>query len=487
MPGSLTRRQFAASGLAAGLAPPASARAAEPIRLIVDHHSLEVNGKAARVLGICQPDGTAGLRIGDVQRFGVRVENRLAEPTLIHWHGLTPPYRQDGVPGLSGPPIAPGGAASYDFPLDFSGTFWMHSHVGLQEQSLLAAPLIIGEAAAGGAPEATLFLHDFSFRTPEEIFASLRGAAKPDAMAGMDMGGTTPSGHGDASMPGMAMPGMAMPGMAMPDGKMDLNDVVYDAFLANDRTLADPYIVRVAPGEQLRLRVINAASASNFHIDLGALDGTLIAVDGHEVAPLRGGRFPVTMAQRLDLLLDLPASQGAWPVLAILEGGRQRTGLILATQRGAVRKLAPVAAEAAPPLDLTLERRLAAAAPLPPRQAGRVLRVDLTGSMAGFVWGMNGVAYGHDAPLMVRAGERVEIVMTNRTAMSHPMHLHGHVFQVVAIGADRFAGARRDTVLVPKGQSVTIAFDADNPGIWAFHCHNLYHMQAGMMTSLRYG
>jgi len=120
------------------------------------------------------------------------------------------------------------------------------------------------------------------------------------------------------------------------------------------------------------------------------------------------------------------------------------------------------------------------------RKTDRVIRVDLTGDMARFTWGINGKRYGEDTPLHARAGERVELVMRNRTMMAHPMHLHGHHFQVVAINDRRFAGAVRDTVLVPAMGSVAVAFDADNPGKWALHCHNEYHMMAGMMTSLQY-
>ena len=120
------------------------------------------------------------------------------------------------------------------------------------------------------------------------------------------------------------------------------------------------------------------------------------------------------------------------------------------------------------------------------RAADRRLTLDLTGSMMGFVWGLNGRKYGAHQPLAVRQSERVEIEMVNRTDMSHPMHLHGHTFQVVEIDGQRIDGPMRDTVLVPVNGRVAIAFDADNPGRWAFHCHNLYHMAAGMMTTLEY-
>jgi FtsP/CotA-like multicopper oxidase with cupredoxin domain len=87
---------------------------------------------------------------------------------------------------------------------------------------------------------------------------------------------------------------------------------------------------------------------------------------------------------------------------------------------------------------------------------------------------------------MIATGQRVAIEMVNHSMMAHPMHLHGHAFQVMALNGAPFAGAVRDTVLVPPMGSVTIAFDADNPGRWAFHCHNLYHMMTGMMTEVRY-
>ncbi len=192
------------------------------------------------------------------------------------------------------------------------------------------------------------------------------------------------------------------------------------------------------------------------------------------------------MAQRIDLAVQLDADTPVLPVFAVLEGERTRTGIVLATAGGAVRKLSDLAEQPAAPLNLAMEQILRATAPLPARPADRVHQVDLTGAMEAYAWGLNGVAYGHDKPLMVAKDERVELVMDNRTMMSHPMHLHGHTFQVVAIDGQRFAGTMRDTVLVPPMKSVTIAFDADNPGRWAFHCHNLYHMEAGMLTTVQY-
>jgi FtsP/CotA-like multicopper oxidase with cupredoxin domain len=270
-----------------------------------------------------------------------------------------------------------------------------------------------------------------------------------------------------------------------PGTAMDLNDIDYDAFLANDRTLADPEVIRIEPGGRIRLRLINAASATQFWIDLGALTGTVVAVDGHPVRPVRNTRLPLAMAQRLDVLIDLPGN-GPYPILAQVEGKRARTGIVLAASGAPVSRLAAEAAENAQPVDLSLERRLEAVAPLAPRVPNVTHRLILAGGMAPYAWSLNGEYWPNVTPLLIATGQRIAIEMLNRTMMPHPMHLHGHAFQVVAINDAPFAGAVRDTVLVPPMGSVTIAFDADNPGRWAFHCHNLYHMMTGMMTEVRY-
>jgi FtsP/CotA-like multicopper oxidase with cupredoxin domain len=276
-----------------------------------------------------------------------------------------------------------------------------------------------------------------------------------------------------------------MDAMNMGSMALDLNDIDYDAFLANDRTLDDPEVIRTEPGGRVLLRLINGASATQFWIDLGILTGTVVAVDGHPVRAVRGTRFPVAMAQRLDVLIDLPGA-GPYPILAQVEGKRARTGIVLAASGAPVSRLATEAAENAPPVDLSLERRLEALAPLAPRAADVTHRVILAGAMAPYAWSMNGEYWPDVTPLMIARGQRVTIEMLNHTMMPHPMHLHGHAFQVVVINGAMLSGAVRDTVLVPPMGSVTIAFDADNPGRWAFHCHNLYHMMTGMMTEVRY-
>ena len=444
--------------------------------LRLERRTIDVNGKPASVYRISQPNGSWGLTTQKGAQFRVRVENKINEPSLIHWHGLTPPWQQDGVPGISGPPIAAGGSADYDFPLRFGGTFWMHSHQGLQEQLLMAAPLIIKDQRdRPDQQEIVVMLADFSFTPPDEIFAALKKGGSMPGMASAKPGGAT------------GMDGSKGSGMKMAGAKPDLNDVKYDAFLANDRTLGDPEVVNVEAGGRVLLRVINSSSMSNFHLDLGELDGELIAVDGFEIAPVTGKRFPIAVAQRLDIRLTMPREAAAHPILAVLEGDNKQTGIVLRAGNASIARIPGSAGMASPALTLDLERRLQAAAPLEPRKADRRHTVNLTGNMASYVWSLNNVAWTKETPpLPIAKGERVELIFVNQTPMPHPMHLHGHEFQVVEINDQRFSGAVRDTVLVPPGHRVVVAFDANNPGLWAMHCHLLYHLDAGMFTTLRY-
>jgi FtsP/CotA-like multicopper oxidase with cupredoxin domain len=485
-PTLLTRRQMIlASGVAmAGTIPllpitratAASETRAAELRLTAGTRTLAVNGKSARVFGLVGPNGKPGITLSPGERFHVDLVNQAGMSTIIHWHGQLPPWMQDGFPWPQTPAIPAGDTRSYDY-APIAGTYWMHSHQGMQEQSLMTAPLIVhsAEDIRADRQEVVLMLHDFSFHAPDELLAGLtKSNASQSAMPMSGMGNGMKMGSG--SMAAMNMgPGMAM----------DLNDIDYDAFLANDRTLADPEVIRTEPGGRILLRLINGASATQFWVDLGALNGTVVAVDGHPVRPVRGSRFPLAMAQRLDMLIDLPGN-GSYPIVAQVEGKRARTGIVLAPSGAAVSRLAMEAGENAPPVDLSLERSLEAIIPLAPRAPDVTHRVILAGAMAPYVWSLNGEYWPNVTPLMVAAGQRVAIEMLNHSMMAHPMHLHGHAFQVVAIDGAPLAGAVRDTVLVPPMSSVTIAFDADNPGRWAFHCHNLYHMMTGMMTEVRY-
>ena len=487
-----SRRQFLVFGTAAAVSATFAvtfagrATPSTPTVLRVERRTLEVSGRPASVFGILQPVGHHGLTLDPGHRFNIKLENRLDEPTLVHWHGQTPPTELDGVPGLSQEPLAAHGDYFYDYDAR-PGTHWMHSHVGFQKQVVMAAPLIVRtpDDLRSDAQEVVLMLHDFTFRDPEEIFTELRRSAGGHGAMKGEIATSGMAGHGaNGGASGHAITGIpnAMHGAA----GVHLNDIEFDAYLANDRALDDPDVVRVEPGGRVRLRIINAASSTNFIIDLGVLEGNIMAVDGNSVTPIPGRRFPLAMAQRVDISVRIPKGNGAWPILALREGDTARTGIVLATARGQVKKIPADADRNTEIAGLDLERRLSAVQPFPTRPAQRSHRLVLTDGTSPYAWGLNGKVWGEHQPLEVKEGERVEVVFENPTNMSHPMHLHGHHFQVVSINGHRFSGAVRDTVLVPAKGRVAVVFDADNPGRWAFHCHNLYHMAAGMMTEARY-
>ncbi len=470
---ALTRRRLLVAGSAFGALPLLPrAFAASQILLKAEHRGIVVNGKPASVMAIRQSDSAAGLTLDPGQRFRVNLHNALGVPTIIHWHGQTPPADQDGVPEFNIPPLKPGEIRDYDYEAR-AGTHWMHSHQGLQEQSLLAGPLIVRtkEDLATDEQEVVVLFQDFSFKSPEEILAGLTGGTAGHDHAAMAM--PTASGSGMAEMAGMG------------GGKPDLNDVDYDAYLANDRNFDDPLVVATERGGRVRLRLINGSSSTAYWIDLGGREGTVIAVDGDGVEPMVETRFPLAIAQRMDIRLAVPAG-AVVPVFAQREGDTVRTGILLAAPGAEIAKVGGQADKAAPPVDLSLEYRLATVQPLSERPVDNRVTVELTGGMMPYAWSIDGRSWKDHLPLEVKLGQRVAVKIVNKTPMAHPMHLHGHHFQMKALNGRAVRGALRDTIQIMPLGSADFEFDADNPGRWLFHCHNLMHMATGMMTEVRY-
>jgi len=472
----------------------------EPVRLFVKEVPLKILGKEVTVIAIEQVDGTQGYSPEQSDGFHVEVVNQLRVPTSIHWHGLILPNLMDGVPFVTQNPIAPGESFRYDFPLKQSGTYWMHSHYGLQEQLFNSAPMIIWtpEERAKAQRQVVVMLSDFSFTPPGQILKGLKGGMQMPGMADnpsgkMEMGDSKKmSGGMGASQPAEVIAQkwddqkqrLVRTTLRSPAAEVDVD---YDALLANRRTLDDPEMIPVQPGESVLLRLIAAASATNFYVDTGALEAEILAVDGKAVRPTKGTFFQLGTAQRLDLRVTIPKEGGAFPILAQGEGTKLLCGVVLITKEATAPQLSRTASASTAALDNTQEKRLRAANPLPERSIDRTLPAALSGDMKAYVWKINGAAYPNRNSLDVRTGERVGIVFTNGTSMGHPMHLHGHDFEVVEIDGEKIAGPLRDTVLVPPSSKITVAFDADNPGIWAFHCHLIYHLVTGMFTVLKYG
>ena len=436
-------------------------------KLKIIETEIKVNGKTSKVYEILEKDGSRIIRKEEGECFNLVVENHTRVPTGLHWHGLILPNAEDGVPYVTQYPIAPGASYPYNFEVVQSGTFWAHSHYGLQEQKLMGTPLILTPKGGDKYTDAVFFFEGFTFKSIEDVWLGLRKSI----MKVMKTKGA------DWVPPFKAM---------TKHTAHSLNDVNFDAFLTNRQTIDNAPVQIVKPCEKVRVRLINGSVSSGFHINLGKLKGEIIAVDGNDVEPISFSEFPIATAQRVDVLVTIPKEGGAFPIIAQAQGTNMLTAGILKTKKSKAPELKSTSNYTVGAITNNIEKDLRALKPLAPKKVDRVLNVSLEGNMKYYVWAMNDNVWPNDKPYMVKEGERVEIVFTNNSAMAHPMHLHGHVFQVVEIDGDSFDGALRDTILVMPTQTVKVRFDANNPGVWAFHCHIAYHAWAGMFSVLLY-
>ncbi len=423
--------------------------------LIIRSYPLIVDGKTAKAFIIEQPDRTWGFHGVKGQYFDAIIKNQTDTPTTIHWHGLIVPNNQDGVPDVTQPLIPPGGQYHYHFKLLQSGTYWMHSHHDLQIQQYLSAPFIISDPnEKQDAKEAIMFLADYNQKSPQTIMHEL---------------------HSMGSMAHMS------------SSKPDLNDVTYDAYLTNYRTLKNPEVITVTPGETVRLRVIDGSAATNFFVNTSKLPGQAIAVDGESIKPLAGTKFQLAIGQRIDILIKIPKGEGVYPILAQGEGSRLQTGLILKTKNATLSPISETAYKEAGALNYDQELKIKAIHPLPVKPAQQTITANLEGDMQKYVWEINNQAWPKITPLSIEPHNRIEMIFINQTDMAHPMHLHGHVFEVTKINGQPITdGAMRDTVLVLPHTSLSVQFDSNNIGNWMLHCHMLYHQESGMMTIIHY-
>jgi len=410
-------------------------------------------------------------RAGDL--LSVRLANGLPQPTTVHWHGIALRNDMDGVPALTQAEAAPGASFDYAFTLPHPGTYMFHPHVGAQLDRGLYGALIIDDPAEPGGYDHELVVVfddwlDGTGRTPDQELAEL----KANGMGAMSGGAT----NGMSGMGGMG-------GMARSDllGG-DAGDVTYPFYLANGRTSDAPTALNARPGQRIRLRMINIGGDTAFRVGVPGTPSTITHTDGFPVVPTTADAVLLGMGERVDALITMPTATTT--LLGIAEGKSSLAQVRLTTGTG--RPADPTAAMVAlmaRPAILVNAVPAAGSVALPRRRPDVVHDVSLGGPGQGYTWTINGETYDPDRGLPVRARERVRLRMTNTTTMFHPMHLHGHTFQVVGAGG---AGPRKDTVNVLPGKTVEVDFDADNPGQWLTHCHNIYHGESGMMTVVSY-
>jgi FtsP/CotA-like multicopper oxidase with cupredoxin domain len=404
--------------------------------------------------------------------FHAEIHNTLPERVALNWTG-------QNVGPASAEPIEPGGHRAVEFRAR-PGTHLVHAGDVRQAQELLAAPLVFLEPGREDRQDVVLLLQDYSSRPADELLHELMERSEPRHRHGGDPVDVLDVGD---------WPPRRIAGRHRGEGSIldpHLHDIDHDAYLANQRTLDDPEIVRVERGGRVRLRIINGATSTAFWIDLAGRSGAVVAADGRAVAPVTGRRFPIAPGQRLDIALDLPRDGAIVPVVAQREDDRARTGLVLAPSGALVPRLSDQADIQAPPVDLSLELRLRGTGPHG-APAGKSTTFALTGDDHVYDWGIDNTRHGEGNPAVLPVGRVIEAVLVNDGIRMHPMSFEGLDAHVVGLGSRRIEGAVRDTVIVPgRGGRVAIRIEARSPGERLLACHNLYHRAVGMVRHLQF-
>jgi FtsP/CotA-like multicopper oxidase with cupredoxin domain len=421
------------------------------------------------------------IRISRGEVLQAELTNALPAPTTIHWHGITLRNDMDGVPDLTQPALAPGGTFTYEFTAPDAGTYFFHPHVGVQLDRGLYTPLIVEDPAEGKDydTEAVVVLDDWldgvNGLDPDKELQQLQA----QGMAGMNMG---MSGMNMGGMSGMNMGGMNMP--ADPNAPLgsDAGDVKdYPYFLINGRIGTDPVTFDAKPGQRIRLRIINAASDTAFRVAVGGHQLRVTHSDGYPVQPVTTSSLLISMGERYDVIVE--PGDGVFPLVAAAESKTGQAFALIRTGGGTPPPAGVRPAELAV-APLTAGKLVSAvSARLPQRSPDTKLDLTLGSDARNYIWTINGKAYPDHTALDVTQGQRVRLRLVNQTMMFHPMHLHGHTFQVVNSAG---TGPRKDTAIVLPMQTVEVDFQADNPGQWMVHCHNAYHGEAGMMSVVSY-
>ncbi|MFE9600078.1 multicopper oxidase family protein [Streptomyces hokutonensis] len=426
--------------------------------------------------------------------------------TSIHWHGIALRNDMDGVPPAVQTAVRAGSTFTYSFIAPDPGTYFFHPHVGVQLDRGLYAPLIVEDPKEPLSydDEWVVLLDDWVdgvTGTPDEVFTELKQGM--GSMSGMGMGGSSasPSNSDDGmgSMGGMDMGGSASPSAstsasggtskkfmlmgatsALLGG--DAGDVRYPHHLINGRVATDPDVYTGKPGKKVRLRIINAGSDTAYRVALGGHKLTITHTDGFPVQHQDVDALLVGMGERYDVLVTL--DDGVFPLVALAEGKNANGLALVRTGSGSTPKTTVRPKELDGMIMTASQLRAADDVRLKSAKTDVTHQIKLTGGMGKYNWAINGKPFDmkdpEANPILVQEGQRVRLDFVNTTTMWHPMHLHGHTYQLGA------SGPRKDTAIVLPKKTVSVYFDADNPGQWMLHCHNAYHGEAGMMANVAY-
>ncbi|MBU0931793.1 MAG: copper resistance system multicopper oxidase [Alphaproteobacteria bacterium] len=541
---------WARSGTA-GLHPAPGVLSGDRIALTVGDSHFGTGGRSAHAITINGTVPAPLIRLKEGQRVQLAVTNTLTEDTSIHWHGLIVPFQMDGVPGVSFPGIRPGETFTYDFPIRQSGTYWYHSHSGMQEAMGHYGPIVIDPAGVDPVQsdrEHVIVLADWSPVHPHVLLKRLKQMGGYHNFQRQTLAGLL-AGKDQGLKDRMDWGKMRMD----PTDISDVTGSTY-SFLINGHGTPENWTGLFAPGERVRLRIVNASAMTNFNIRLPGLPMTVVQCDGQHVQPVETDEFQIGIAESYDVIVQ-PTEAKAYGLIA---EAIDRSGQVRATLAPQIGMVAPIPDLRARPLltmkdmgmdmsgmdmgqggviDLSqpandsmsghamkmLDPSVAPDVPMGPgvatlssmpadrtadrptgledvehrvltyadlrslepnddvRTPTRSLDIHLTANMERYMWSFDGVKLSDGAdPIAFRHMERVRVTLINDTMMPHPIHIHGHFFQLLT-GDDPTHNPRKHTVNVLPGGKISFDLTADALGDWAFHCHMLMHMHAGMM------
>ncbi|VVQ28496.1 Copper resistance protein A [Pseudomonas fluorescens] len=486
------------------------------------------------------------LRWREGDTVTLRVKNKLNADTSIHWHGILLPANMDGVPGLSFHGIEPGGMYVYQFKVRQNGTYWYHSHSGLQEQSGVYGPLVID--AKEPEPfqydrDYVVMLTDWTDEDAVDLMKTLKKQSdyynynKPTV--GDFIHDVSEKGWGSTVADRKMWAEMKM----NPTDLADVSGATY-TYLMNGQAPNSNWTGVFRPGEKLRLRFINGSAMTYFDVRIPGLKMTVVAADGLHVKPVSVDEFRIAVAETFDVIVE--PTEAAYTLFA---QSMDRTGFArgtLAAKAGLSAPIPPLdprplvtmddmgmggmdhgsmagmdhsamampgmqshpatennnplvdmqAMTTAPKLDdpgLGLRnngRRVLTYSDLRStfedpdgREPSRTIELHLTGHMEKFAWSFNGVKFSDAEPVRLKYGERVRVVLVNDTMMTHPIHLHGMWSDLEDENGEFMV--RKHTIDMPPGSRRSYRVTADALGRWAYHCHLLYHMEMGMFREVR--
>ena len=481
---------------------------------------MNITGKPANAITVNGTLPGPTLRFTEGEEVTINVTNHMDKPTAIHWHGLILPENMDGVPGFGGfPGILPGKTFTYHFKVNQSGTYWYHSHFDTQEQEGLYGSIVITpktKEPVHTERDYVVVLSDFTAENPHTILNNLKmndsyyNYHQRTAFDFLD----------DVKEKGLSA--------AWQESKMwgqmrmsptDLSDVSSYHFLVNGKTPQQNWTGIFKKGEKIRLRFINAAAMSIYDLRTPGLKMSVVAADGQAIEPVSVDELRIANAETYDVIVE-PDQEKAYTIVA---EPIDRTGFALATlapregmqveipvhrprttltmsdmgtmegmdmaqmmqdmpgmdmASGWAKAGTPAGNKALSYADLRyLGNQKDNRAPI------RDIAVTLGGNMQRYIWTINGQKFMDSDPIRLKYGERVRLKFTNDTMMAHPMHLHG-MFVQLENGQPMDKLPNKHTVIIPPGKTVSVLLTADQKGEWAFHCHMLYHMLAGMMTKV---